>query len=96
MGPSRAFGPEAVEVLVADAPLPGIDLVVLNRNFMTVLISELKYLSIPGCGFDAVGIQRLRLWDSSLDQNTLNIVLVYVPRVTRADYTVGSNKLLPS
>ena len=46
---------------------------------MTVLITELKYLSIPGRGFDAVGIQRLHLWDSSLDQNTLNVVLVYVP-----------------
>ena len=46
---------------------------------MTVLITELKYLPIPGRGFAAVGIQRLHLWDSSLDQNTLNVSLVYVP-----------------
>ena len=49
-----------------------------NRDFMTALLTYLRYLSIPGSGFDAVGIQQLHLWDSSLGQNTLNVVLMYV------------------
>ena len=74
MDPSRAFEPGVVEVLVIVALLPGIDLAVLNHDFMTTLMTDLIYLLIPGRGSDAVGIQRLHLWDSSLGQNTLNVV----------------------